>query len=244
MIITQVKTSRRLIKMIDYKKLWEEKEKEEANFRNLNREWRFNLRNEPENEKLYNLICDLEEEYFSDMLYRENTIASDYLKAQETTEDGEIEDYYPSDFSDSLTLSANQFRYYVEELDENTMGRFIPGERTIKISPKYANDKAVVLHEMIHAYECILDNIHTIYKEILLLCLYNDLRDKIPDLQSRVLMHSHQLTNEHVLMAGGLHGALFLLKTLDLDIKCGFELGTICGYGRDKPYIDETEYLE
>ena len=33
--------------------------------------------------------------------------------------------------------------------------------------------------------------------------------------------------------AGGSHDVLFFLKSLDLDLKLGFKLGTVCGYGRD-----------
>ena len=40
------------------------------------------------------------------------------------------------------------------------------------------------------------------------------------------------LTESGLYEAGGLHDVLFLLKSFDLDIRKGYDLGTVFGYGR------------
>ena len=69
---------------------------------------------------------------------------------------------------------------------------------------------------------------------MLLTCLYRDLSGKIPDLKVRLIMHSHITVAEQTARQGGWHGMLFYLKSLELDLRCGFKLGTVCGYGRDE----------
>ena len=45
--------------------------------------------------------------------------------------------------------------------------------------------------------------------------------------------HSEFIHQSDMAVNSGEHGLLFLLKSLDLDIRFGFPLGTVCGYGRD-----------
>ena len=222
--------------MTELDKLIEQtKGKDRAYYRKVHRQWIESLLTNPENSQLYDFIFELEDKYFKDMRCQEDSIVSEYFRTQIIEDDGEEENYYPHDLVDCLSLYRGYFRFYVEDLEEGVMGEADFVERVIKLSPQCAKDKAIVLHEMIHAYEFLLSSIMPVGKEILLLCLYNNLvkSNEIPDLHDRILLHSHQATNEKVEMMGGSHGVLFFLKSLDLDLQCGYKLGTVCGYGRD-----------
>ena len=84
---------------------------------------------------------------------------------------------------------------------------------------------------MIHLHEAVLDGLPTYYRDIVLYCLYKDLRDKIPDLDDRIEAHGHILNESLLSNYGGRHDILFLLKSFDLDLKMGYPPGTIFGYG-------------
>jgi hypothetical protein len=113
----------------------------------------------------------------------------------------------------------------------------------LHIHPKHITDVTVILHEMIHAYErmLLLDNSISgqIFRDTLTLCLYNSLKPKINDLDIRILDHSHVSRQWRLNNTGGFHGILFFLKSLDLDIRLGVKLGTVCGYGREE-FVSNT----
>ena len=81
---------------------------------------------------------------------------------------------------------------------------------------------------MIHAYEGALD---WAFQQILLTCLYKDLSRKIDNLDGRLVENCHASILRQNALIGGCHSVLFYLKSLDLDLRCGFELGTVWGYG-------------
>ena len=59
---------------------------------------------------------------------------------------------------------------------------------------------------------------------------------RIPRLDEILENHAHAL-NQHILYAdGGKHDVLFLLKSLDLDMRMGYPLGTVFGYGRSDEF--------
>ena len=89
---------------------------------------------------------------------------------------------------------------------------------------------------MIHAHEINLEELHPFYREILILCLYKKLSAQIPDLYDRVVAHTNEIFGIKITKSGGNHGVLFFLKSLDLDLKMGYALGTVCGYGRSGEY--------
>ena len=86
---------------------------------------------------------------------------------------------------------------------------------------------------MIHAYEFILSQKIPMLHEYLTLALYKKLSPLINDLDKRLSEHGEMYGQYRVTSSGGYHGLLFYLKSLDLDIRCGYSLGTVCGYGRD-----------
>lgn len=71
-------------------------------------------------------------------------------------------------------------------------------------------------------------------RELLVVELYNKLLPQVGDLRERIFNHCELYSYEKTFKEGGEHGVLFFLKSLDLDIRCGYPLGTVCGYGRDK----------
>ena len=62
--------------------------------------------------------------------------------------------------------------------------------------------------------------------------LYKDLRNKISKLDEIITKHAHVFNESDLYEEGGLHDILFLLKSFDLDIRMGYPLGTVFGYGR------------
>jgi hypothetical protein len=61
--------------------------------------------------------------------------------------------------------------------------------KTVTISPESIDDYTVLLHEMIHAYEDLLNSTKPFSRDILLLCLYNHLKEKIDNLDDMIIEH-------------------------------------------------------
>lgn len=182
--------------------------------------WRLNM-TQDEYELQYHIL-EYEEEYFEDMTFQKGSICYDTVSF--------IHDNF--DFF-SLELEYNYYRYYINDLKDEWIGQFDQKERSITISPKYKNDQAVILHEMIHAYEYILNKKNPVLCELMLIKLYNKLKPKIKDLDSLIENHAELYGQHCIAKEGGYHGILFYLKSLDLDLRCGYDLGKVCGYGRD-----------
>lgn len=193
------------------------------------------------------------EEHFADMLFDSSVIDN----ADECTEDGESFDFQPEELHD-FTLSW--VRFSVAPLDNGAHGAFIDGYNTpiqiwptaetgypdglreyignpesyqcayVIISPEYANDDSVLLHEMIHVYETVLDDFPTFYRDILLWQLYKRMSRKISDLDQRIQAFTHLSDQQKLDAIGGCHDVLFLLKSFDLDIKMRYPLGSVLGY--------------
>ena len=140
-----------------------------------------------------------------------------------------------------MGLLENGFNVYIKDLDEDVGGQTDCKNKNIFINSNYSEDKATILHEMIHAHEVILASRESFYHDILLLSLYNDLREKITDIDKKILAHTYAINGEIISEQGGSHNILFLLKSFDLDLRCGFELGTVCGYGRKEMFNGHGE---
>ena len=115
-------------------------------------------------------------------------------------------------------------------------GEYNLAKSSLTLREDVLEDDAVLLHEMIHMHEHALQKVPRYYHEIILLALYNDLKPQIEDegfdLDRLIFGHSNVAEAQHITQIGGEHGILFYLKSLDLDLKMGYDLGTICGYGR------------
>ena len=183
-------------------------------------EWRSN-RTIDEYE-LHGKILEYEESYFEDMTFQPNSELYNTVQSM-----ANMFDYF------SVELESQYFTFRIQDLENETMGQTNFPEREIIIAPKYKDDKSVILHEMIHAYELTLQTEHSVLNELLLLTLYKKLKPQISNLDSLIREHAELYGQHCISLSGGTHGILFYLKSLDLDLRCKYKLGTVCGYGRD-----------
>ena len=176
--------------------------------------------------ELYVTVAKYEEKYFPEITFKPDSIIWDFIKFgyEDSSESCDI----PKELQ-----GITNYRYYIKDLDGDCIGTTNGKNRTMTIAPEYVNDKVTILHEMIHIYINIINEFYCFYREVLFLCLYNDLKSKISDLDKRILSHSNAFNSEEISRKGGEHGILFFLKSLDLDLRCGYKLGTVCSYGRD-----------
>lgn len=176
----------------------------------------------PEQYELQVLCFDCEQEYFEDMLLEDGSLLNDIIKTV-------------LDYTDGIFLGIDgKLRLYIVD-DSDFNGCFYGNEEKIEINRQYIHDKSVILHELIHYYEHQLEEeFPPFIRELLVLELYNKLLPPISDLKERIFNHCELYTYEKTFRGSGEHGVLFFLKSLDLDIRCGYPLGTVCGYGRDK----------
>lgn len=171
--------------------------------------------------ELFNKVEDYGK-FFVDMLFGKGSCSD---KATVCQDDERIA------LPDELTyFSYSSFTYHVCESGPNIGGSFNNKEQTLTVSPKNLKDPAVILHEMIHLHEFVINELPLFYHDTLLWCLYQDLRSKIIDLDEKITSHAHFLNERNLYNFGGLHDTLFLLKSFDLDLKMHFPLGTVFGY--------------
>jgi len=97
----------------------------------------------------------------------------------------------------------------------------------ILINPEQANSevKLTVLHEMIHAFNYMLFDK---YKEFFLIYFYNKLIKKIGKKKLHRIINLYLDWDLRVKD----HSLLFLLKSLELDLRLKKPLGTVMAYGR------------
>jgi hypothetical protein len=178
---------------------------------------------------------EYDEEYFSDMMFRDGSIVARYLKYKIEDRDNHSMRNCCYDVPVELTdISENYYRFLIEPSDERP-ACVRDEKRIVTFTPEHSQDKTTILHELIHVHEKMLNRGLAMFREALFLSLYNHLKEKVNELDERILCHAHFIPGENITREGGSHGILFYLKSLELDIRCGLELGTICGYGRDVP---------
>ncbi len=185
-----------------------------------------------EEKKLQEKIMEYEEAYFEDFTLKTDSILHDFISFGTEDDSGNFVEC-------SYDLPATELFYWeapyvIKITNLDSYGGICNTEsRTITIDPEYIDDQKVVLHEMIHAYiSQFKGDQFAVFLECLLLRLYNELKIKIPDLESRIINHTHSLGQDDF-RGKGAHGLLFLLKSLDLDLRLNLPLGSVCGYGRD-----------
>lgn len=170
------------------------------------------------------------EALFSDMLFEPDSLTGKFIAVQEKgINDDEWQDTF-MDRPDQLEyFTYNWFVFEVEDIDSS--GLFSPLEYKLAIAPECIDRDDVILHEMIHLHESVIDGLPTYFHDAVLYCLYRDLRGKIPDIDDRIEAHGHILNESNLSKIGGEHDILFLLKSFDLDLRMGYPLGTVFGYG-------------
>ena len=165
------------------------------------------------------------ENLFDDMCIAKSSIMGKYL---DTPQGSLKEDTY------HFSIDAHYYKFIVTETTEN--GETDIFERTIKINPQFVDDKNIILHEMIHAHEHILSLVNPLLKETLIVELYKHLLLKFKDLDCIIYNHANISHNSDLAELGGYHGLLFMLKSLDLDFRCGNEPFTIFGYDYNRTF--------
>ena len=119
-------------------------------------------------------------------------------------------------------------------------GCFNEKDQELTIPKESINDDKVLLHEMIHIYEYVIDSLPKYYHDVLFWALYSSLSKKIGGLDEGITEHAHLLNMMDITNKGGTHDILFFLKSLDLDMRMGYPFGTIFSYGKE----NELTYLK
>lgn len=98
----------------------------------------------PEQCELQGLCFDCEEEYFEDMLLKDGPLLNGIIKTV-------------LDYTDSIFLGIDgKLRLYIIDTDDFN-GCFCSLPQKIEINRPYIHDKSVILHELIHYFECRLE---------------------------------------------------------------------------------------
>ena len=202
--------------------------------------------------KIESRVSELQDKYFEDMQLLQGSIVEKYLWLKGSTKGLEEQRIYELPDCWGYLLNANNYRFSVGELQEGVAGITLTSERTVTISPAYEDNDDILLHEMIHVFEALYDyegkedeykihspvyglienSIYPFMRDVLFISLYNDVKKKIPELDDLILWHTNIHDGINITEMGGNHDVLFLLKSLDLDLRLGYKLGTICSYGR------------
>lgn len=183
-------------------------------------EW---FENKTEKEQDLELFILLQEDLFSDMCFDKGSITEDYM----------LRDGRHLIFETRLSIDEQCFRFIVKDVIKYDAYTDV-NSRKIVVDKKNIKNQPTILHEMIHAHEFILEKRKPLLKEIVLLELYKNLKPKLNqkniDIDTWIFNHANIPHNEDLADTGGEHDLLFFLKSIDLDIRCGFELLTVFGY--------------
>ena len=104
-------------------------------------------------------------------------------------------------------------------------------KKTVFLDPRDCNNY-VILHEMTHAYDWMLDHCYPYpLRDILIIRLYDKLKTKIEALDKVLMLFSHYTYQYNVINGKeGDHSTLFYMKCLDLELRLGVPFGTISGF--------------
>ena len=105
-------------------------------------------------------------------------------------------------------------------------------ELTLFVKPECILKDYIVLHEMTHLHESIINDLPPMFHESILWRLYTDLKKQVGRLDEIISNHTNLSKELAIAEIGGVHDLLFLLKSFDLDIRAGYSLGTVFGYGK------------
>ena len=172
------------------------------------------------------------------MLFGPDSSTYELIKCQSKPQGSDVWIDDEVDLPDQLAYFSYTFFLYKIAEQNGSYGYFDPSEQLICVVPEKVEDDVVILHEMIHLHEYVLNDLPLYYHDMVYWALYKDLRNKIPDLDCIITEHAHALNENELYRTGGLHDILFLLKSFDLDIRKGFPLGTVFGYGRVDEFKD------
>ena len=195
--------------------------------------WRFEEAS-PDETALWERVEDFGE-LFEDMCFQPGTKPYELTRCQAKGDDGNWFDASMPLPDEIEYFSYSWFRYKIEK-QKGICGSFNHRNSVLTVEPD-AED-STVLHEMIHLHEFLINDQPLYMHDMLYWALYQDLKNKIPKLDEIITGHAHLLTGSSLFNKGGLHDILFLLKSFDLDIRMGYPLGTVFGYGRISDFKD------
>ena len=177
--------------------------------------------------ELHRLAFSFEEKYFADLRLLTSSVRRALFRC-EWLVDGKWckreSDGHPDISIEGWILKFCRFRKPIDGLC-NYKYRTI----SIKLGLDKKARRAALLHEMIHAYMFQLD-LCPEFREWLLLDLHRRLSKRMRPAR---LQQYINLSTHTVWLDRG-HGVLFLLKSLDLDLRFKWDPGTVFAYGREE----------
>ena len=174
---------------------------------------------------------------FNDMLFRPGTASGALLLYEKDNLDGTVCEMHDDAPDELESFNYDSIRMKVTKLDDFS-GYYDEEKKLLCISSDYLSDDSVILHEMIHLHENVLNELPMYFHDSLFWALYSDLKGKLVDLDEAIREHAHILHEHSLYKRGGNHDITFLLKSLDLDIRMGYPLGRVFGYGMEDKLRD------
>lgn len=175
--------------------------------------------------RLFEIETRYGEDLFSDM------DLNDYIE-ELTCYDALVDGKWESISGDLPFVDVDDWRLVVVDDNGDYDGRCSPQKKLIEVTKSYATDDIVLLHELIHAYESRLAGIAgETYTQYVAIRLFDQLNSRIPGLISKMTLDVHRYNVVHT--------PLFLLKSFDLDLRCGLPLGTVYMYERKDMFREE-----
>lgn len=165
------------------------------------------------------------EMYFTDMSLNENGLLKDYIA-------NPLWDYIEPPEELLLHNPSSYFKIYVGNL-KDCNGCVNVKDRILAIDNDSADKREVILHEMIHAHEILLEEKNTLLRDVLLFELYKKLKPIFSNLDEIIRKHANFFRYNQTIGTGGTHDILFLLKSLELDTILNVRPGTVFGYDAD-----------
>lgn len=177
----------------------------------------------PEDRQLLLQAMNFEGRYFADLRLVTAPIRKRLLEY--TWQDDAGTEHKAQDDPPSLSLSDWVFTFH--RFRQGMYGDCDRRWQTIRINRKLDphEHESTLLHEMIHGYEAILS---PAVREWLVLELYRAVSKHIPPAR----LNRHVDSSTHSVFHNAHHGPLFQLKSLDIDLRRGWPLGTTFAYGR------------
>jgi hypothetical protein len=199
---------------------------------------------------------ELATEFFNNMRLEEGSIVEKYFMS---SDDGQQRCCVSDDVSH--TLDVLNYRYYVGTLEDGCKGEIDYKTHTVTVAAGHENTKLVLLHELVHVFEYLfglkegytnqyggmVNPVRPYMRDALFMSLYWDLKERVKkeknlDLDKLILKHGCFENQEKIIDRGGSHGILFYLISLDLDLRLGYDPGTICDYSEyEKDGEDEDD---
>ena len=170
------------------------------------------------------------EPMFADMLLEDGSASDPAADTEIQLEDGTWEKYHYPVPEVLAYYSVSQFRLEICNRTDS-YARFYPKERRFVFSEKGLKDEALLLHEMIHMHEYALSQLPSQYRERVAACLCESLQKNIYDVDQMVKENLSFFQDSSVDREE--HDTLFYLKSLALDMRMHYKLGTIYACGRE-----------